>query len=571
MKKILLSSFMFFVVTFTMAQRTTTLFQKTYKVASTDSTASLSLAKVARATDGGYALLGNYETRTNKGDMCVIRTDSLGNVVWSVNFSSDTTEAATGINATPDGGFVVSGYNILPNGGQMILAKIDANGVIKWVDQFGGGMEDEARDAAVLNSGDILVVGASYDGGIIPPGYAILTKKDGSPENGKIVKFGETGTPFYSVDKTRDGGAIAASLAGSFFQVTGLDVAMVKFNALGNVVWGKRYATIGSQLTPLVRQTRDDGFILVGQQGVTQPNGQTVISSFAIKTNALGDTLWCKNFRHETDKYHRAYSITEVSDGYIMTGNIKLGYLDTVRYKSSQGVDTFYTQDHEDPYALKIDQTGAFKWAKTYGDSARLSRSISMTDAADGGFTLAGEAYGFDTGNRYGVGYVIHADKDGNLGTGSTCRVKSQNFTVSTFKVRDSSNVVSVEYGEQRPTTIRREAITVVRTNICSGTGINTDVADNRLPDNTVKIYPNPVNTQLFVEIDKDVIARNEATEGSSLAANLTIFDATGRQILTQKNVNDALQIDVSNYARGIYVMKVERGGKYLTKKFIVE
>jgi hypothetical protein len=560
---------MFFIASFAFAQRTTTLFQKTYKISSLDTTSILSLTKVVAATDGGYAFLGNYESRTNKGDMCVIRTDSLGSILWTTNLTSDTTEAATGINQTPDGGFVVSGFNILPNGGgQMILAKIDANGVIKWINEFGGSAYDEARDAAVLSSGDIFVVGTSSDGSIIEPGYAILAKKDGNPENGKLVRFSGVSASFYSVDKTTDGGAIAAARAGI---IINFDAALVKFNSLGNVVWGKRYATPGSQLTPIVRQTRDGGYILAGQQGVTQPNGQVVISSYAIKTNALGDTLWCKAFRHETDKWHRAYTISEATDGYIISGNIKLGYSDTVRYRSSQGIDTFYLQDHEDPYALKIDQTGAFKWAKAYGDSTRVSRCLSGTLAADGGFTLSGETYGFGSANKYGAGYVIHADKDGSLGTGSTCRVKNLIFNVSTFRVIDSSLVSSVDYGEQKVSTIRKEAITVVRTNICTGTGLNTDVADYHLPDNAVKIYPNPVNTQLSVEIDEEVIARNEATSGSSSTANVTIFDATGRLIEAQKNVNDALKIDVSAYAHGIYILKVERGGKYLVKKFIVE
>jgi hypothetical protein len=563
MKKNLLFSFMLFIVSFASAQRTTTLFQKTYKINNTaDTTAVLFFEKVAKATDGGYAFLGYYQTRKNLGDMCVVRTDSLGTVLWSVNFNSDTTEVGAGISQTPDGGFVVSGYNFLPNGGQMILAKIDANGVVKWATQFGGSDADEAQGVAVLNSGDIMVVGISYDASINPRGYAILTKKDGSPENGKIVKFGDAAAPFYSADKTADGGAIASCQAGNLFQPTSFDPALVKFNALGNVVWGKRYATQGTQLYPIVRQTRDAGFILVGQQGVTV-NGQVVVSSFAIKTNSVGDTLWCRSFRHESDKFHRAFSISEVNDGYIISGNLKLGYLDSVRYKTAQGVDTIITQDHEDPYAMKIDQAGVFKWGKYYGDTARLSRSSTSADAADGGFTLAGESFAYGTANRFGVGYVIHADKDGNMGTGSTCKARNVNFNVSTFRIKDSTNVVSVDFGEQGYSTIRQEAITVVRTNICTGTGLNTDVADYHLPDNAVKIYPNPVNTQLSVEIA-------ENTEGSPLAATVTIFDATGRLILMQKNVNDILKVDVSAYASGIYILKVEKGGKYLVKKFLV-
>ena len=563
-KKLLLSTIMLFITFFTSAQRTATLFQKTYKITSTDTTSSLSFADVARTSDGGYAFLGNYETRRNVGDMCVVRTDSLGTVLWSVDFNSDTTEAAEGIRQTPDGGFVVSGWNVLPDGtGEMLLAKIDANGVIKWSTQFGGPDIDEARDAAVLNSGDILVVGSSFEGST-GRGYAILTKKDGSPDNGQIIKFGTAAAPFFSVDKTNDGGAIAASMTGNFFQPTGLDPALVKFNALGNVVWGKRYATQGSQLYPLVRQTRDGGYILVGQQGVTNSSGQVIVSSFAIKTNANGDTLWCRAFRHETDKFHRGYSVADVGDGYIISGNMKPGYFDSVRIKTAQGLDSIILQDHEAPYAMKIDLTGAFKWAKYYGDSARTSRGLSSVLAADGGVMLAGEAFGYAPSNRFGVGYAIHIDKEGNMGAGSSCKIKSFSFNVSAFTIKDSTNVNFVDGGDERVSNLRREVITTVKSDICSGIGLNTDVKDYHLPGNAVKIYPNPVLNQLFVEIEKN-------TEGPNSIANLTIFDVTGRLIQAQQTVNDAISINISSFAKGIYMLKVERGGKYLVKKFIVE
>ncbi len=563
-KRLLLSTVMLLIAFFASAQRTTTLFQKTYKITSTDTTASMAFADVTKTSDGGYAFLGNYQTRKNLGDMCVVRTDSLGTVAWSVNFNTDTLEAAEGIRQTPDGGFVVSGWNDLPNGnGEMLLAKISSTGAIQWSAQFGGSDIDEARDVAVLNNGDILVVGGSFEGAT-NRGYAILTKANGVPDNGQIVKFGVAPAPFYGIDKTADGGAIAASMVGNFFQPTGLDAGIVKFNALGNVVWGRRYATAGSQLYPTVRQTRDLGYLVVGQQGVTQPNGQVLVSSFAIKTNANGDTLWCRAFRPDGDKFHRAYSVADVGDGYVIAGVTKPGYFDTIPTKTASGRDTLIVLEHEAPYAMKLDPTGAFKWAKYYGDSTRISRCFATAVGADGGLMLAGETFGFGTGNRLGVGYAIHTDREGNVGTGASCKVKMFNFTSFAFRITDSTNVSAVEGGDELPSKVRREVITVVKSDICSGTGLNTDVADYRLPENAVKTYPNPVNMRLFVEIDKN-------TEGSNGVSTLQIFDAVGRLMQTLRTENDVLSVDVSGFARGIYVVKVVIGNKYLTKKFVVE
>jgi hypothetical protein len=561
-KKLLLSLTLLSFAFFASAQRTTTLFQKTYKV-NTDST-SLSFQSVARAADGGYALFGNNDNQLNLGDVCLIRTDSLGNVNWSINFNTDTTEAATGIRQTPDGGFIMCGWNSPPRDytkGEMLLLKVDAAGALKWSTQFGGADIDEAGDVAVLNSGDIVVAGRSPEtlGGSYSA-YFLLTRSTGSPENGQFVRFGNAPASFNSIDKTADGGAIASGYAGSLFQPSTFDPMLVKFNAQGAVVWGKRYATAGTQFNSIVRQTKDLGYITIGQQAVTQPNGSIPQTFYVIKTNSLGDTLWCKAY--DTGKFEFARSVADVGDGYIISGYTVIA-IDTVKYRTPQGRDSFYLSDRQNAFAMKIDQAGVFKWAKLYGDSLKKGFLYGSVDAADGGATLVGETYAY--GNTFGAGFMVHIDKEGNIGAGTGCQIRNIALTTTTFKIKDSTNVVVIESGDEKASNLRRQVMTVIKSDICSGTGLFTsDVADNRLPDNAVKIYPNPVNAQLFVEIDKN-------TEGSSLAANLTIFDATGRQILTQKNVNDALQIDVSNYARGIYILKVERGGKYLTKKFIVE
>lgn len=573
-KKLLLSTVMLFIAFCASAQRTATLFQKTYKITGADTTSSVSFADVARTSDGGYAFLGNYQTSKNQGDMCVIRTDSLGSVLWSVNFNTDTIEDAKSIRPTPDGGFVLCGSNsLLTNSsfGDMLLAKIDANGNFKWATQFGSTEYDQARGVAVLNNGNIIVAGESPEPVTgLQSAYYILTQPNGTPENGQYIRFGSSSAKFFSIDRTLDGGAIAGGYTTDFRNATGFDPILVKFNAQGNVVWGRRYATLGTQLQIIARQTCDLGYLMMGLHSVTQPDGSIPVRSLVIKTNALGDTLWCKAYELELGRFHRMYSAVEVSDGYVISGYMKPGYQDSVPWKTPQGRDTILIRDHEAAFSMKIDQSGIFQWAKYYGDSTRSSYAYNGVATADGGMTLVGQTFGH--GNRYGAGYVIHNDKDGNLGTGALCQGRNLLFTTTTFKIRDSTNVIVVEGGEEQTSSLRRETITVVKSDICSSTGLRTTVAaclkigvaDYHLPENAVKIYPNPVSSQLFVEIEKN-------TEGPHSVANLTIFDAMGRLIQAQQTVNDGVSLDVSTFAKGIYMLKVERGGKYLVKKFIVE
>ena len=541
------------------AQRTATYFQKTYK-SNKDST-SLTFQSVAATKDGGYALMGNYQNATNFGDMMMIKTDSLGAVTFSSILASDTIESATGIRQTPDGGYIMCGWNSSPvdfSKGDMLLAKLDSTGKLKWSTRFGGADVDEAGDVAVLNSGDIVVAGRSPEtvGGSFSA-YFLLTRSTGVPEDGQFVRFGDAPSTFSSIDKTFDGGSIACGYTGSFFQRTGFDPMMVKFNNQGVIQWGKRYATPGTQFSSMVRQTLDSGYIIIGQQAVTQPNGSIPQTFYVIKTKANGDTLFCKAF--DTGKFEFAKGISDVSNGYIISGYATVG-IDTVRYKSpATGNDTFATRDRSNAFAMKIDYAGAIKWGKLYGDSTKISRLYASTPTQDGGATLVGETFGF--GNTFGAGFVIHIDREGNIGAGTGCQIRNLNFTSAPFTIKDSSNVVFINSGEENASNLRTGSITVIKSDICSGTGASyADVKDNRLPDNAVKLYPNPTHAQLTVEI-----------EASNNASTVQIYDVMGRLMHNEVTKQDALTIDVSNFTHGLYFLKVEQGGKYATKKFIVE
>ena len=52
--------------------------------------------------------------------------------------------------------------------------------------------------------------------------------------------------------------------------------------------------------------------------------------------------------------------------------------------------------------------------------------------------------------------------------------------------------------------------------------------------------------------------------------SNLKIFDTTGRLIHVQKTNADVLNIDVSAFVHGMYILKVEIGGAYWIRKFVV-
>jgi hypothetical protein len=552
MKKLLLLSVTVFTLTavFAQQQRNATYFQKTYKRQTTDPRDSsyYGFDDVVRTADGGYGILGYFETVQNNGDYVVTRMDSLGNVIWTSSFGSDSLESPTGIRATPDGGFVFSGWNADASfsKGDMSVSKVNSSGALQWSAYFGiPESYEEANDLAVLNNSDIVVVGYAPKG-FGSAGYVLLIKQNGQPEDGNFISAG-TSTILASVDRTSDGGAIVGGYGGIGVQY---DPLLVKLNANLQVQWARRYATTGTQFATDVKQTADGGYILGGQHSNGPFQG-----FYLIKTRANGDTSWIKTYDTRPLANERIRDIVLAPDGYFILGSVSN---DTFRTKSFlTGNDTIIL--YSNPFLMKVDTAGRFLWAKMYGDTAIPDIHYAMTRAANGGLTMVGETFGF--GNRYGGGYVTNVDRDGNFGNGVSCRVANLNIVVGSFTSVDSTRFTVINEGQEVPSRVRVQTLTTAISNVCQGVGPNTNTNDVHLPDNAAVLYPNPVQERLTVELPLN-------TEGVS---QVSIFDISGRLLFRQNTPNSVLTVETGNYARGLYLMKVEKDGKFLTKKFIVD
>ncbi len=88
-------------------------------------------------------------------------------------------------------------------------------------------------------------------------------------------------------------------------------------------------------------------------------------------------------------------------------------------------------------------------------------------------------------------------------------------------------------------------------------TSANLGVAQNEIEG--LKVYPNPVsNGALYIDSDNN-----------SSAKNVTIFDMIGKQVLAKEVSNGA--VNVSNLAKGNYVVKIAEGEKSSVKKIVIE
>ncbi len=80
-------------------------------------------------------------------------------------------------------------------------------------------------------------------------------------------------------------------------------------------------------------------------------------------------------------------------------------------------------------------------------------------------------------------------------------------------------------------------------------------VADSKV----IKVYPNPVSNELIIEI-----------EGNSDKLDFEIFNAIG-QVVFKGNFVERTTVQTSNFAHGVYLIKLENGKTVEFKKIIKE
>ena len=89
---------------------------------------------------------------------------------------------------------------------------------------------------------------------------------------------------------------------------------------------------------------------------------------------------------------------------------------------------------------------------------------------------------------------------------------------------------------------------------IGSHNGSTASVDDRIL--NSFKMYPNPVTgNKLYFSVSNDI--------------TINIYNVLGKLVKSKENTNDKNYIDVSNFSKGIYLLKINSGNKIITKKLI--
>ena len=288
---------------------------------------------------------------------------------WSYGYGArNVREVAYSIQQTSDGGYIVAGFIEVGTDSDLWLLKLDNNGSIVWQKTYGG------SGYVYPNS-----VQQTSDGGYILAGYtkafgaggwdAWVVKLDSSGGVTWQKTYGGTGSDYALDARQTSGGYIVAGMTNSYG--TGdSDAWILKLDENGGIVWQKTYGGTGGDWANSVRETTG-GYIVAGSKNNDY---------WVLKIDTVGEVTWQKTYGGSGQD--GGYLIRTTKDG----GYILAGY-----------GDSSFSAGSWDIWVLKLTDSGAITWQKTYGGTGD-DRTYSFEQTEDEGYIIAGYTHSFGPG-----------------------------------------------------------------------------------------------------------------------------------------------------------------------------
>jgi hypothetical protein len=264
---------------------------------------------VVQTSDGGYALAGMTTSFGAGGfDLWLVKTYTDGTFQWGVTYGGAGDDYAASLVQAADDGYALAGStDSFGAGAQDVwFVKTDANGVKQWNRTYGGDSTDGASAVIRTADGGYALAGQTASlGAGMGDAWLIKTEADGTMQWGRTYG-GYNGDDARGVVQTSDGGYALAGLTTSFGVGVG-DAWLVKTDAEGIQQWSRTYGGPDYDMVFSVVPTADGGYALAGY---TNSFGAGVYDAWLVKTEAEQGLMWVGSdpwtitlYRGATDLY----------------------------------------------------------------------------------------------------------------------------------------------------------------------------------------------------------------------------------------------------------------------------
>jgi len=506
--------------------------------------------------DYGFILAGSSlsnktgnKADDNHGDLdfWVWKMKENGELDWQKSFGGSGFDFLQSIKNTRDGGFILAGTSSSSKGFQkkdhckgladFWVIKLNAAGDEQWQRTIGGSGQDE-----------LLYAFQTRDGG-----YILGGSSSSSPNPVSASKLDENSfaTDIYSKSEKCRGS---------------MDYWIVKLDKEGVIQWQKTYGGQYSDVLRSMEQTSDDGYILAGYSNSPVSGDKTeahrgVGDYWVLKINDKGVIQWQKTYGGDGDD--QPYAIHQTKDGgYILGGSSN----------SSNALTTEggIVSNGTDYWVFKLDKEGGVLWSKTF-DFGKVDILTSLVENEDSTYLIGGHAR--NSRPKSGGGSLV------SKAVGMVAKEKDGINDYIALKINDQGEEIwNKSVGSGGEDILRKLIETRDGGYLMAGTSNsgsskdkNSNIGSNdfwvvKLKDKqkvekvkaSIEAIPNPAN------IYTNVIIGYDFNEGTA-----SVIDILGR-VLQHFEINSrTVPINLTGYAEGIYIVKIQTDVKTESVKII--
>ena len=333
-------------------------------------------------------------------DAFLVKYNSEGNVLWTKQFGTSSSDHAMAVSIDTSNNIVVAGYTTgaltTNNAGgiDVIVRKYSSVGTILWTKQFGTSANDDLFDVVVGNDDSIVLVGRTKGvlDGINMGGEDAFLRKYST--NGNVIwtkQFGTTGNDFAravevdSVGNVIVGAQTQGSLEFGVANAGGSDIVLRKYSSTGTILWTKQFGTSANDWPQGIAVNSVDDIVIAG---AISSSGSSDV--FVRKYGQNGNSLWLRQFG--TDNLDWASDVTINNlDEIIIVGET---WGNLAKSNPLAKADVFLHQ---------LNGAGNASWTYQFGTVESDNARALTTDTANGIILVGKQAIDLPVGKDFDI------------------------------------------------------------------------------------------------------------------------------------------------------------------------